>query len=184
MGNTRLGGVAASLLFLLALPAGASAAPAAHAARLGAAPARASLQLVLPLKADLTGLRRAALAISTPGSPSYGQYSSLSRLAQRFGATRRARRRVTSYLQRVGARKVRIDVTGLFAEASLPAGVAQRLFATPLAQFRSAQGARFIAPDARTATAAVVDARVPAALRGLVTGVVGLDNRALAAAAT
>jgi kumamolisin len=155
----------------------------AKAARLGAAPARASLQLVLPLKADLTGLRRAALAISTPGSPSYGQYTSLSRLAQRFGATGRARRRVTSYLQHVGARNVRIDVTGLFAEASLPAGVAQRLFATPLAQFRSAQGARFIAPDARTATAAVVDARVPAPLRGLVTGVVGLDNRPLAGAA-
>jgi subtilase family serine protease len=183
MGNTRLGGVAAGILFAFAAPAGASAAPTAQVARVGAAPPSARLEIVLPLKADLVGLRRTALAITTPGSPAYGRYEPLSRLAQRFGASASTRRRVTTYLQRAGARDVRIDVTGLFAEASLSVGSAERAFATPLAQFRSAHGARFIAPDTRSASASAASARVPPALRGAVTAVIGLDQRPLAGAA-
>ena len=188
MGFWRLG-VATTLLaamFAFASAGPAGAAPAAQIAKVGAAPATAPLHLVLPLTADLAGLRRVALAITTPGSPAYGAYEPLATLARRFGASAQTRRRVTSFLRHAGARHVEIDPTGLFADATLSAGRAARLFATPLAQFRARSG-RFIAPAAEAnATSAAASARaasaarIPAGLAGVVTGVVGLDNRSLA----
>ena len=143
MGYWRLGVattlVAAIFAFASAGPAGA--APAAQIAKVGAAPATAPLHLVLPLTADLAGLRRVALAITTPGSPAYGAYEPLATLARRFGASAQTRRRVTSFLRHAGARHVEIDPTGLFADATLSAGRAARLFATPLAQYRARSGA-------------------------------------------
>ena len=164
------------LLLAGAPPAALAAGPQAHVTRVGPAPAAQPLQLVLPLKSDLGGLRRFALAVSTPGSPAYGAYESVSQLARRFGASRSTRARVVSYLRRAGARAVSIDVTGLFADATMTAGLAERVFATPLAQFQTAGGVKFLAP-ARAIAAAGGAVRVPPALRGLVTGVVGLDTR-------
>ena len=99
-------------------------------------------------------------------------------LAHRFGASTAARARVTGYLRRAGARDVRIDATGLFADATMRVGAAERLFGTDLGSYRAlaARGraaASFVAPTRPT--------RVPAALRGAVTGVVGLDTRPFAA---
>jgi subtilase family serine protease len=147
--------------------------------KIGTAPAAQSLELVLPLQADLAGLGRLALEVTTPGSPRYGRYQSIAQLARRYGASAATRGQVLGYLRRVGARDVNIDVTGLFADATMSAGLAERLFATPLAQFRADRGGRFVAPALGGAAAAV---RLPAALRGLVTGVIGLDTRSLLAA--
>jgi subtilase family serine protease len=171
--------VAGAPAALLAAPPalGAGASASAQITRVGPASASQPLELVLPLKADLAGLKRQALAVSTPGSSQYRDYQSLAQLARRYGAQSSTRGRVLSYLRRVGARRVRIDPTGLFAQASMTAALATRLFATPLAQFRSAHGARFVAPSTSTGAR-----RMPAALRGLVTGVVGLDTRPVVAA--
>ncbi len=79
------------------------------------------LDLVLPLKADLGGLQRYAQAVSTLGSPYYGDYAPLSELARRFGASSSTRARVVELLRRAGATGVRIDVTGLFADATFSA---------------------------------------------------------------
>jgi kumamolisin len=149
-----------------------AASPVAHAAEIGAAPASQQLELVLPLAADEAGLERFARAVTTPGAPQYRQYESIGELAARFGASAATRRTVISYLRRAGARQVSIDATGLFADATVTAGLARRLFETPLARFSAAGGPRFVAP-----TTAVT---VPAPLRGLVTAVVGLDNQPLA----
>jgi len=140
----------------------------AHAARLGAAPTGRRLRLVLPLKVDAAGLARFAAAVSTPGSPSYGRYLSVAGLARAFGAPPRERARVVEFLRAGGATSVEVDATGLLAEATLSAGLAERMFAAPLAQFRTADDARFLAPVAAT--------HVPAPLRGLVDGVVGLNT--------
>ncbi len=148
-----------------------AAAPSAEIARLGAAPSGAQLQLVLPLVADEAGLERFARAVTTPGSPQYGRYESIARLSARFGAPAAVRTRVLGYLRRVGATQVKIDGTGLFADARLSAGRAQRLFSTPLARFSSAVSGRYVAPTSRV--------RIPSGLRGAVTGVVGLDTRPL-----
>ncbi len=142
----------------------------AHAAQVAPAPRSQQLQLVLPLAADLAGLRRFALSVTTPGSGNYARYEPIAWLARRFGASPATRQRVVGYLRRAGVRDVTIDATGLFADATISAGLAQRLFSTPLAVFRTRQE-RFVAP-AGTAS-------VPAPLRGLVTGVIGLDTRSL-----
>ncbi len=157
----------------LALGAGTAsgAAPVAYATQVGAAPASQPIDLVFPLVADTTGLGNFATSVSTPGSIHYGQYDTVADLAARFGATAHTRHQVLAYLHRVGASAIKIDRTGLFAYATVSAAQAQHLFSTPLAQFRTARGARFVAPTAA--------ARIPSELRGAVTGVIGLNTRSL-----
>lgn len=146
---------------LAALAALAGIAPAASAA-----PRPGKLQLVLPLNANVAGLERLAAAVTTIGSPMYGDFEPLPTLERRFGASASTRARVIRYLRHAGATNVRIDATGLFADATLAAPQARRLFAADLGRYH---GARIHSPTA--------GARVPAALGGAVTGVVGLDTR-------
>lgn len=169
----RAGQMAAALLVSSLLGAtAATAAPLAHATRVGAARPSASLHLVFPLAANDAGLQRFAHQVSSPKSKFYGHYESISRLARRYGASVRTRHLVAGYLRSVGARRVKIDATGLFAYATVSAGLADRLFSTSLEQFRTATGARFISPAAGVA--------VPGALQGLVRSVIGLDTEPLA----
>jgi kumamolisin len=160
-------GCAAVVACLVGFLSGGSASAAVHP--LGAASGGRSLSLVLPLQANEAGLERLAAAVSTPGSPRYGEFQPLASLSQRYGASPSTRRRVLRWLQGAGATRVRIDATGLFADATLSAGKAQRLFGTSLARFHSARQGNFIAPAATP--------RVPAKLQGAVEGVVGLDTQ-------
>ncbi|MBV9819843.1 MAG: S8/S53 family peptidase [Solirubrobacterales bacterium] len=162
------------MVTLLSLAASALAAgPAARPAIVGAASRSVRLSLVLPLMTDTAGLARLATAITTPGSPMYDHYQSIGSLVRRFGAPAPERARVLAYLRGAGATGVSIDRSGLFADASMSVGQAHRMFGVGLADFRrgGATVARYVAP-----TSAV---RIPAALRGAVTGVVGLDTLAL-----
>lgn len=159
-----------------ALARGTGGGALAHAARVGSVSGSEKLRLVLPLVADDAGLRAFATAVTTVGSPEYAQYASISQLATRFGASARDRTSVLDFLRSHGARDVRIDATGLFADATMSAGTADRVFATSLASFRSATDARFTAPASPVS--------LPAGLRGLVTGVVGLDTMAIPMAPT
>ncbi|HEX3688048.1 MAG TPA: S53 family serine peptidase [Solirubrobacteraceae bacterium] len=149
-----------------------AATPSTHWTWLGAAPANGSVSLALPLKADLHGLQQFATAVSDPKSPQYGQYDTVANLAKRFGAPAAERARVASYLTAHGATGVKIDVTGLFADATMNTAQAGRLFGTSLGNFRTAgsgaHGATFMAP--------VSTVSVPAALRDDVAGVVGLNT--------
>ena len=155
----------------------AGAAPALAAASrsgvtwVGAAPRNGTINLALPLKANDGGLERFATAVSTPGSRQYGQYEPIATLARRFGASPATRTRVLRYLRTAGATSVKIDVTGLFADATMRIAQAQRLFGTSLSDYRAARATRFIAPSAPT--------RIPAALQSAVTGVVGLNTQPL-----
>ena len=80
--------------------------------------------------------------------------------------------KVVHFLRTNGARDVRIDATGLFADATMSAGTRRPRCSRPsLASFRSATDARFTAPASSVS--------LPAGLRGLVTGVVGLDTMAI-----
>ena len=143
----------------------------ARDARAGSAPARRQLQLVLPLRADIAGLERFAREVTTIASPLYGDYLPLATLEQRFGASRATRSRVVRFLRRIGARAVRVDRTGLFADATMSVSLAQRTFRTSLARFDATRATGYIAPASA--------ARIPRALRRAVTGVVGLDTRSL-----
>jgi subtilase family serine protease len=157
----------------LVLPAGAAAHGVhAGAAPAGAAPAHERLALVLPLATNVRALTRFANLVSTPGSPDYGDYASVAWLAHHFGARSATRRRVVSYLREHGASDVSVDATGQLVEARMAVVAAERLFRTTLVSTPGARAARSLAPR----SAAVV----PRALRGLVTGVVGLDTESLA----
>jgi subtilase family serine protease len=165
-----LAACAAGAGLVLAAPTALAAGPQAGAARVGGVSSAEQLKLVLPLKADDAGLEAFAHAVSTPGSPLYGRYESVSTLAGRFGAPPATRARVLGYLRAHGATNLTIDPTGLLAEATMNAVDAERLFQTHLSRFR-ARGAGFIAPEANVT--------IPAALSGLVNGVVGLDTQPL-----
>lgn len=162
--------VVAALLAFFA-PAALADGPVANATRVGPVPHRQQLQLVLPLNAHLAGLERFAQTVNDPASPSYGQYESIATLARRFGASPAAISRVTSYMRAAGATDVKLDATRLFVDVTMTAPRAARVFGTGLAVFRTARLGRFVAPTG--------SARVPAALRGLVTTVVGLDTHSL-----
>jgi subtilase family serine protease len=175
MRNRIAGGLAALLGAAIAIavvaPGALAAGPVARAARVGSAPGAQRLTLDLPLRTDTVGLARFAAAVSDPSSPEYGLYEPVAMLSRRFGATPAQRRHVVSYLRSVGATDVSIDVTGQFADATMPVATAARVFTTGLASFRldAASGVqRFVAP-----TEAV---HLPAALAGSVTGVIGLDT--------
>ena len=164
-----LGIVAAVLAFLA--PSALASGPVAQATRVGPVPRQQQLQLVLPLNADLAGLESFAQSVNTPGSPSYGQYESIATLARRFGASPAASSRVMAYMRAAGATDVKLDATRLFVDATMSAPRAAQVFSTPLAVFHAARLGRFVAPTHA--------ARVPTALQGLVTTVVGLDTRSL-----
>ena len=157
------------VILAVAAPTAAASGPAATVARLGAAPAAQRLSLMLPLRADLTGLERLATAVSTVGSPQYGQFWSISALARRYGASALDRARVLRFLHHAGASGVKIDRTGLFADATMTVTWAQRAFGTALSRYEGARASRFVAPAGSP--------RLPGALLGAVTGVVGLDTR-------
>jgi subtilase family serine protease len=170
-------GAVAALAAITSVPAAAQAQPTTRTA---AAPTAHRIALELPLKVDSSGLAAFATAVSTPGSAQYGHYASVPALSRRFGASRWIRARVLAYLHRAGATDVRIDATGLFADASMRVGEAERLFGTSLSSFdaRSRSTGRiesYVAPSAGARSATV-----PAGLRGAVTGVVGLDTQPLA----
>ena len=176
-GRGRMLGLLAAIAGLGALaPSALAAGPVAGAARVGSARASETISLELPLRADSAGLARFATAVSTPGSARYGDFQAVAALSRRFGAPAGERAKVVAYLRRHGATGVKIDVTGLFADATMHVGRAQRLFGAQLARFRTpatptAAAARFMAPTSA--------ARVPAGLAGAVTGVVGLNTRPL-----
>jgi subtilase family serine protease len=161
----------AALALGVLTPGALASAKLAGATRVGAAPASRRIPLVLPLKVNDAGLQRLAIAVSTPGSSQYGQYESIANLAKRFGASPANRARVLNYLRGAGATGVKIDATGLFADATMSVSLAQKLFGTNLATFRIGRATSFIAPTGA--------ARVPAALGAAVTGVVGLDTHPL-----
>lgn len=137
----------------------------------------ARIQLVLALVADDGGLARFAHAVSTPGSPQYGHYEPVPWLAQRFGASPLTQSRALRFLRRAGAADISMNGTGLFAQATFTVRDAERAFGADLRRVAggSRGSDRFIAPapSARASAAAAV----PAGLRGVATGVIGLDNR-------
>jgi subtilase family serine protease len=149
-------------------------APAAGAARATPAAASSTLSLVLPLASNTAGLARFATEVSTPGTRLYHHYRSIAWLSAHFGASPASERRVVAYLRGEGATRVRIDHTGLFVDATLKTVRAEALFGTSL-RLHAARAGDYVTPAAAP--------RIPAALTGAVTGVIGLDTQPVVTAA-
>jgi kumamolisin len=124
----------------------------------------ATVRLVMPLTVDAAALRHAATEVSTPGTAQYGHYESIATVARRFGASEAARAHVLTYLKDNGAITARLDVTGLFAVATMSRRDAERLFAPQPSAIATRAAARF----------ATSEVRIPDALAGDVKTVIGL----------
>ena len=85
------------------------------------------VDVVLRLEPRRSGVQRLARAVSDPSSPSYGEYLDPPAIGKRFGARQATRRQVRAFLSRRGVR-ARVDVTGSFAHALVPARTARPLF--------------------------------------------------------
>jgi subtilase family serine protease len=151
----RLGSPLLVLLALLAV-----ALPATAAAKPSPALSEQSLEAIFAIQHP-RGLNRFVRAVSDPSSERYRDYASVEALVERFGASQQKRKQVLHWLARRGLRGT-VGPTGTFVTAPLPRDRAAALL--------SPSG------GARLSSLVRLDARVPAGLRGAVTGVAVVDT--------
>ncbi|MFG3015542.1 protease pro-enzyme activation domain-containing protein [Streptomyces cinerochromogenes] len=114
---------------------------------------------------DAAGLAAYARAVSDPSSPLYGKYLSAKKAQARFGATKAQISAVTSWLKSAGLTVT--AVTPHYVAVSGDVSAAEKAFGTQLHNF---------AKGSKTYRAPAAAASVPAALKGAVLTVTGLDN--------
>ncbi|MET9451903.1 S53 family peptidase [Streptomyces cinerochromogenes] len=114
---------------------------------------------------DAAGLAAYAKAVSDPSSPLYGKYLSAKKAQARFGATKAQVSAVTSWLKSAGLTVT--AVTPHYVAVSGDVSAAEKAFGTQLHNF---------AKGSKTYRAPAAAASVPAALKGAVLTVTGLDN--------
>lgn len=144
-----------------ALPVGAKLA--------GALPAASKVALAIALQPqDPSGLQSFATAVSTPGSAEFRHYLSVSKFAQRYGATSAQIAAVVSTLRSDGLTVGTPMADHLIVPVSGTAAQVQRAFATRLSQVKLADG--------KTAYANTVAPTVAPQIAGDVQGVIGLNS--------
>ncbi|MCS0605222.1 S53 family peptidase [Streptomyces sp. LP11] len=114
---------------------------------------------------DAAGLAAYAKAVSDPSSPQYGKYLSAKKTESRFGATKAQVTAVKSWLKSAGLTVT--EVTQHYVTVSGDVAAAEKAFGTQLHNYT--KGAKTYRAPAQTAS-------VPAALRGAVLTVTGLDS--------
>ena len=133
-----------------------------------------SLDVVLAPR-DPAGLAALAAAVSTPGSTQYHRYLSVAQFAARFGASAASVATVEADLRAQGLTPGALAPDGLAIRVSGDGASASHAFAVSLHRWRE--------PGGRTVFANTSDPRLPPALHGAVTAVLGLDNVPAAAPA-
>lgn len=173
-------------LLVLAVEAGGASSPAS--VRLGSAPALPPATELGPVSAhqklrltvvlaprDASALERAAAAVSTPGDPSYRHYLTPHQFAARFGASRRSIATVRATLRADGLALAETTANNLSISVSGDAAHVSRAFGVRLNRYRERGGREIFANNSPP--------RLPAALSGIVSGVLGLDDIPVAAPA-
>ncbi|MDO8189121.1 protease pro-enzyme activation domain-containing protein [Conexibacter sp. JD483] len=152
----------------VAVGAAPSAVPGVRA--LGAAPAAATVQLdVVLAPRDPAALTAFVDAVSTPGSPLYGDFLATGEFRGRFGPTDAAVAEVRAALEDAGLRPGPTARSGLSIPVTTTVAAAEAAFGTQIERYRRADGSGAIA--------AARAPRVPAAIAPQVAAVVGLDTR-------
>ncbi|GHD83820.1 S53 family peptidase [Streptomyces naganishii] len=131
----------------------------------GATPNSAPVNARVYLAGDSAGLAAYAKAVADPSSPAYGKYLSAKQAQQRFGATKAQVAAVKSWLKSAGLKVT--SVTPHYIAVSGDVAAAEKAFGTQLHNF---------AKGSKTYRAPAQSASVPAALKGAVLTVTGLDN--------
>jgi len=142
------------------------------AAVVGAAQPAKDLRLYVALEPrDPAGLERFATAVSTPGSPVFGQYLTVPQFAQRFGATPEQVAAVRSALAARGLRVGPAAANRLSLPVNATVAQVESAFAISIERVRLASGRVAHANDRPPA--------VPAPAAPFVQGVIGLDDLTL-----
>ncbi|MBX6420721.1 MAG: S8/S53 family peptidase [Nevskia sp.] len=142
--------------------------PLANAVAVGVLPENQPLRIVLGLKLQNEGALDDFLARSrTPVTRDYGRSLSGAEFVAAYAPSLRQVQAVTDYLRRAGFSDIVVAPNRLLVSATAPAASVEAAFATQLMRFEY-QG--------RTVYANTLDAKVPAALGGLVQAVLGLQN--------
>ena len=128
---------------------------------------------VLLASRDPAGLAALATAVSTPGSAQYHHYLSVAEFAARFGAAPASVAAVEANLRAQGLEPGALAPNGLSIQVSADAATASHAFTVSLRRWRE--------PNGQTVFANTSDPRLPPALHGAVTAVLGLDNVPVAA---
>ena len=130
-----------------------------------------SLALTLPLhhQAELQDLLH---GLSDPSDPRFGQFLTPEQFTARYSPTPDEYNRVIAYAQAMGLAVTATHSNRTVLDVSAPAGQINRAFGLRLLTYKSQRDGRtFFAPDA--------EPQIPAALNGLVSGVIGLSNASL-----
>jgi hypothetical protein len=143
------------------LPAGASPA--------GVVDANSTVHVTVALTPrNPSALAAYAQGVSTPGSPDYHDYLTVSQFAQRFGATPQQQATVADSLRAEGLSPGAASPNGLSLDITATAGTLQSALETKLERYTVPGGHRVFANTAPPA--------VPAPAEPLIQGIVGLDS--------
>ncbi len=150
---------------------GSTASIPSGARALGAVPSTTPLRLTVALRPqDPSGLQAFATSVSTPGSPLFRHYVTVSEFASRFGATDQQVAAVESSLRADGLTIGDVPANHLTIQVTGTATQVEKAFSVSLSQVRLASG--------RTAYANAQAPALPSTISPYVEGVVGLDDLA------
>lgn len=129
------------------------------------------LALTLPLRhqAELKDLLR---RLYTPGDPLQGQFLTAEEFTRRFSPTESDYNAVAAYAEKRGLSVTGAHSNRLILNVAGPADKVETAFGVHLRSYLDTDGRRFHAPD--------TDPAIPAALAGRLTGVIGLNDAAVA----
>jgi subtilase family serine protease len=140
-----------------------------------ATPAATPIEFAVSLQLqDQQGALELDRAVSEPGGASYRKFLTPGQWEQRFSPTEASVKAVTTWLKSEGVAVEAVTPDRMTIEASAPATVVEKVFATSLAEYNS---------HGRTVRLASGALSVPADLAGVIGAVSGVDQRVMRPAA-
>jgi subtilase family serine protease len=131
--------------------------------------AQVSVQVYLAPKGGQAALDAVALAVSTPGSSQYRRFLTPAQYRARFAPTKAAVAQASAWLRASGMRVTGVAFGNRYVSATGSAAAAQRAFGVTLGMYRVKNNLH---------RAPTSDISIPASLRGVVSGVTGLESAA------
>jgi subtilase family serine protease len=129
--------------------------------------AATTAKVYLAPKGGVAALEAAALAVSTPGSATYGAFVSPDQYRARYAPTDASVQSVEAYLKAAGLTVTGVESSNRYISVSGDVTAAQKAFHAPIARYRH---------NGRTVQAPSTSLALPASIAGLVTTVTGLDT--------
>ena len=129
--------------------------------------AKTSAKVYLAPKGGLDALKAAALAVSTPGSASYGRFITPAQYRARFAPSASSVQRVERYLRSAGLAVTGVEASNRYIAVSGDVAAARKAFAAPIGRYKHA---------GQTVQAPTAALRLPFSIAGLVSTVTGLDT--------